>query len=144
MSPKSLIQVIGPAPSGRSVIWFSRCPISWNSCWVFLMLSNSLTCTTEMLSWVVDSTRSTLLFPVMACSTFRVTSLSTLSAEIPGQGGNGQRNSHRYVRIVPLGHVHVTEHAQGKRGEQGDPGNLPVVDKESCHVTTAIGVFGFH
>src|SRR5271166_2614146 len=50
------------------------------------MLSNSLTCTTEMLSWVVDSTRSTLLFPVMACSTFRVTSCSTLSAEIPGQG----------------------------------------------------------
>src|SRR5664279_1480610 len=50
------------------------------------MLSNSLTCTTEMLSWVVDSTRSTLLFPVMACSTFRVTSCSTLSAEIPGHG----------------------------------------------------------
>src|ERR1035441_6544652 len=50
------------------------------------MLSNSLTCTTEMLSWVVDSTRSTLLFPVTACSTFRVTNCSTLSAEIPGHG----------------------------------------------------------
>src|SRR5579859_384384 len=50
------------------------------------MLSKSLTCTTEMLSWVVDSTRSTLLFPVTACSTFRVTNCSTLSADIPGQG----------------------------------------------------------
>src|SRR5208283_3761450 len=37
-------------------------------------------------SWVVDSTRSTLLFPVTACSTLRVTNCSTLSAEIPGQG----------------------------------------------------------
>src|SRR5271167_4822786 len=50
------------------------------------MLSSNLTCTTEILSWVVDSTRSTLLLPVAACSTFRVTNCSTLSAEMPGHG----------------------------------------------------------
>ena len=87
VSPKSLIQVIGPAPSGRSFsICLSRWPMSWNSWSVFSMLSSSRTCTTEMLSCVVASTRSTLSLPVAACSILRVTSCSTLSEAIPGQG----------------------------------------------------------
>ena len=60
--------------------------MSWNSWSVFSMLSSSLTWTTEMLSWVVDSTRSTLELPVTFSSIFRVTSCSTLSEAIPGHG----------------------------------------------------------
>ena len=60
--------------------------MSWNSCFVFSMLSSSRTWTTEMLSCVVDSMRSTLEFPATASSSFRVTSCSTLSEAIPGHG----------------------------------------------------------
>jgi hypothetical protein len=60
--------------------------MSWNSWSVFSMLSRRRTSTTDMLSCVVDSTRSTLSLPVAACSIFRVTSCSTLSDAMPGQG----------------------------------------------------------
>src|SRR5208283_906570 len=59
-------------------------------------------------------------------------------------GGDGQCDSHRDVGILALGHIHVTEYAPGQSCEQCDPGNLPVVDKESCDVTTAIGVLSLH
>src|SRR5271166_2674024 len=50
------------------------------------MLSNNRTSTTDTLSCVVDSTRSTFELPVAACSIFLVTSCSTLSDAIPGHG----------------------------------------------------------
>ena len=58
--------------------------------------------------------------------------------------GDCKRDAHRYVGIFPLGHVHVPEHTPCQSCEQCYPGNLPVIDKESCDITTAVGVFSFH
>src|SRR5208282_3236656 len=59
-------------------------------------------------------------------------------------GGDCQRDAHRDVGVLAFGHVHVPEHAPDQSCEQCDPGNLPVVDKESCDVTIVIGVLSFH
>ena len=86
VSPKSLMKLIGPAPSGRSAIESSFILTSSNCLPVSVTLSSSCTYTTASPPRVRDVILSTRAFCAMASSSLRVTSSSTFSAAAPGQG----------------------------------------------------------
>ena len=88
VSPKSFTKLIGPAPSGRSLIVSSFSLMSSNSFPVSGRPSTSVTNTAVMPVRVLDSTFSTLTFSATFSSSRRVISCSIFSALAPGHGHN--------------------------------------------------------
>ena len=86
MSPKSLMKVTGPAPSGRSRMPSSFPLMSSNSLLVSVTFSPKVTYTTDTLPRVLETIFSTLAFSAIFSSIFRVTNCSIFSALAPGQG----------------------------------------------------------
>ena len=131
VSPKSLIEVIGPAPSGRSLICESRCPIS---CRIPAWCS-------EYCPPTEQGRRHVVLGSGFKPVHLRVSSrclldlsgdqLLYLVGRNPWPWTDRQPHAHWDVGVFAFGHVQYAKTPQARVASSADPGNLTVLGEES-------------